>query len=92
LLQHQKQQLRSCCNTRNNDYAVAATPETATTQLLQHQKQQLRSCCNTKSSNYAAVAIGEAATISNLIAGMLEIVKREWRLSGEPTELLADIA
>jgi len=52
LLQHQKQQLRSCCNTRNNKYIVAATPETTTTQLLQHQKQQLYSCCNTRGSNY----------------------------------------
>jgi hypothetical protein len=34
----------SCCNTKNSNYAVAVTPETATTQLLQHQKQQLRSC------------------------------------------------
>lgn len=32
---------RSCYNTRNNNYAVAATPERATTQLLQHQKNQL---------------------------------------------------
>ena len=34
----------SCCNTKNSNYAVVVTPETATTQLLQHQKQQLCSC------------------------------------------------
>jgi hypothetical protein len=33
--------MNSCCNTKNSNYAVAATPETATTQLLQHQQQQL---------------------------------------------------
>ena len=34
----------SCCNTKNSNYAVAATPEPTTTQFLQHQKQKLRSC------------------------------------------------
>jgi len=50
-------------NTKNSNYAVAATPETTTTQLPQHQKQQLRSCCNTRNSNYTVATTPEAATI-----------------------------
>jgi len=33
--------LCSCRNTKNSNYAVAATPEIATTQLLQQQRHQL---------------------------------------------------
>ena len=61
----------SCCNTKNNNYAVAATPETATTQLLQHQKQQLRSCYNQQHQSPKAIYFVTAAN-------------NEWQLFKEP--------